>query len=93
MDFVTFWVPSFPVSGQRRLLSEFKQAYPLFQLQGESAEPRGPVQPGPADPMGRSVSHPLELESKPAAGISDTEATERAENLENNENKKDGVCG
>ncbi|TKC46278.1 hypothetical protein EI555_005772 [Monodon monoceros] len=61
------------------------------KLQGESAEPRGPVQPGPADPMGRSVSHPLELESKPAAGISDTEATERAENLENNENKKDGV--
>ncbi|XP_036702188.1 RNA cytosine C(5)-methyltransferase NSUN2 isoform X1 [Balaenoptera musculus] len=63
------------------------------KLQGESAEPRGPVQPGPADPMGKSVSHPLELESKPAAGISDTEATERAENLENNGNKKDGVCG
>ena len=74
-------------------MAEFKQAYPLFQLQGESAEPRGPVQPGPADPMGKSISHPLELESKPAAGISDTEATERAENLENNGNKKDGVCG
>ncbi|XP_007114447.2 RNA cytosine C(5)-methyltransferase NSUN2-like [Physeter macrocephalus] len=63
------------------------------KLQGESAELRGPVQPGAADPMGRNVSHPLELESKPAAGISDTEATERAENLETNGNKKDGVCG
>ncbi|XP_058917164.1 RNA cytosine C(5)-methyltransferase NSUN2 [Kogia breviceps] len=63
------------------------------KLQGESAEPRGPVQPGPADPTGRSVSHPLELEGKPATGVSDTEATERAENLATNGNKKDGVCG
>ncbi|EPY72927.1 tRNA (cytosine(34)-C(5))-methyltransferase [Camelus ferus] len=59
--------------------------------QGESADPRAPLQPSPSDPTVGSTSDPSELEGK--TGTSDTEMTERTGNLENNGSKKDGVCG
>uniref|UniRef100_A0A8C6EC71 tRNA (cytosine(34)-C(5))-methyltransferase n=1 Tax=Moschus moschiferus TaxID=68415 RepID=A0A8C6EC71_MOSMO len=60
------------------------------KLQGEPVEPRAPVPPSPVEPTVGCASNPLELESKLAPGMSDTEAVERAEN---SGSKKDGVCG
>ncbi|XP_055278260.1 RNA cytosine C(5)-methyltransferase NSUN2 isoform X2 [Moschus berezovskii] len=60
------------------------------KLQGEPVEPRAPVPPSPVEPTVGCTSNPLELESKLAPGMSDTEAVERAEN---SGSKKDGVCG
>ncbi|XP_058420358.1 RNA cytosine C(5)-methyltransferase NSUN2 [Diceros bicornis minor] len=63
------------------------------KLQGDSAEPRQPVQVNPADPTTGKAADPSKLESKPVTGIGDTDIIERTENLENNGNRKDGVCG
>ncbi|XP_036752630.2 RNA cytosine C(5)-methyltransferase NSUN2 [Manis pentadactyla] len=63
------------------------------KLQGLSAEPRGPVQPSPAAPLGGTAANCSELESNPVPGVGDAEVLERTENQENNGDKKDGVCG
>ncbi|XP_055274740.1 LOW QUALITY PROTEIN: RNA cytosine C(5)-methyltransferase NSUN2-like [Moschus berezovskii] len=60
------------------------------KLQGEPVELRAPIPSSPVEPTVGCPSNPLELESKLAPGMSDTEAVERAEN---SGSKKDGVCG